>query len=322
MSATETTPDLSYRGNRRLRSPDVEESISLFVSLFCISVMALLFGRKTAGTKIKNLNYARALVVALYVVSWAFSVMAAMLVQTNNFNFISCSMSIFTCIILYALSKVIIYLFLMEKVYVVTAVGATRLNFRLYHINIVLLFPYSGIIYLMIKYRRAVISPNGLCYIGLDRRAALPLIIYDIFLSVWLTFLFIRPLMSSTSMLQGPSKSKLRDVARRTMIGSLIALFLSSANVFTLVYFGGNERGLICLASCTVDVTLNAVTVHWVTSRTKGNSSSSHDKSSSERKRDGNQLASEKQVAPLESHISVTVESYVEHYNEQRSSYD
>lgn len=91
--------------------------------------MSVLFGRKTAGTKLSNINYARGLVISLYLVSWAFSFMATHLVQTNNFNNVSCTMSIYTCILLYAASKIIIYLFLMEKVYVVTAVGLTRKNF-------------------------------------------------------------------------------------------------------------------------------------------------------------------------------------------------
>ncbi|KAF9161400.1 hypothetical protein DFQ26_004619 [Actinomortierella ambigua] len=289
--------------------------------------MSVLFGRKTAGTKLSTINYARGLVVSLYLVSWAFSFMATILVQTNNFNFISCAMSIYSCIILYAVSKVIIYLFLMEKVYVVTAVGTTRSNFMLYRINLLLLLPYAGILALMIIFRVHEIRPNGHCMIGLQKPASLTLILYDIFISSWLTLLFIRPLMSSTSLLQGPSKGKLRDVARRTLLGSIIALVLSSANVFTLVYFNGHERGLICLASCTVDVTLNAITIHWVTSRGGGRLSAGCDRSSGDRRGGGGghhmhhatgQLTSEKQVAPLESHISVTVESYVEQYHQQQ----
>ncbi|KAF9978448.1 hypothetical protein BGZ73_002344 [Actinomortierella ambigua] len=305
--------------------PDPEETVSLFVSLTCISLMSVLFGRKTAGTKLSTINYARGLVVSLYLVSWAFSFMATILVQTNNSNFISCAMSIYSCIILYAVSKVIIYLFLMEKVYVVTAVGTTRSNFMLYRINLLLLVPYAGILALMIIFRVHEIRDNGHCMIGLQKPASLTLILYDIFISSWLTLLFIRPLMSSTSLLQGPSKGKLRDVARRTLLGSIIALVLSSANVFTLVYFNGHERGLICLASCTVDVTLNAITIHWVTSRGGGRLSAGGDRSSGDRRGGGHhmhhatgQLTSEKQVAPLESHISVTVESYVEQYHQQQ----
>ncbi|KAF9115608.1 hypothetical protein BGX27_007187 [Mortierella sp. AM989] len=283
--------------------------------------MSVLFGRKTAGTKLSTINYARGLVVALYIISWSFSLIAAMLVQTNNNNVISCTMAVYSCIILYAISKIVIYLFLMEKVYVVTAVGATRSNFMLYRINLLLLLPYLGIFCLMIIYRVSEVKENGECRIGLLPPASVTLILYDIFISSWLTTLFIRPLMSSNSQLQGPSKGKLRDVARRTLMGSLIALVLSTANVFTLVLFEGQERGLICLASCTVDVTLNAMSVHWVTSRGGGRAPANAERTSGERRPNpSSQLTSEKQVAPLESHISVTAESYVEQYHQQTST--
>ncbi|KAF9956134.1 hypothetical protein BGZ72_002999 [Mortierella alpina] len=300
--------------------PDVGESVSLFISLTCISLMSMLFGRKTAGTKLGTINYARGLVISLYLVSWAFSFMATMLVQTNNFNVLSCTLSVYSCIVLYALSKIIIYLFLMEKVYVVTAVGSTRKDFKMYKVNLVLMLPYLGILALMIIFRVSEVDDaTGQCFIGLLKPAALPLILYDIFLSCWLTALFIRPLMSSTSLLQGPSKGKLRDVARRTLLGCIIALVLSSANVFTLVYFDGHERGFICLASCTLDVTLNAITIHWVTSRGGGRVAGTARGSRAGRAAVHSGVfnhASEKQVAPIESHLSITVESYVEEYHQ------
>ncbi|KAG0224921.1 hypothetical protein BGX31_007822, partial [Mortierella sp. GBA43] len=246
--------------------------LALLISLGCITVMSVLFGRKTAGTKLSRINYARGLVIALYLVSWMFSLIATHLTQTNNYNVVSCTMSIYSCILLYAFSKIIIYLFLMEKVYVVTGVGLTRKSFQLYKVNLGLMVPFIGIVVLMIYYRIAAVNDDGECRIGLPLVASLPLILYDMFLSSWLTLLFIRPLMDSRSMLQGPSKGRLRQVARRTFIGAVIALLLSAANIFTLVYFQGNERGLICLSSCTADVTLNAITIHWVTSRAAGKS--------------------------------------------------
>jgi len=120
-------------------------------------------------------------------------------------------------------------------------------SLQLYRINLALLLPYLGIFVLMIVFRVSQLQPDGQCKIGLLPPASVTLILYDIFISFWLTALFIRPLLSSTSLLQGPSKGKLRDVARRTLMGSVIALCLSTANVFTLVLFQGHERGLICL---------------------------------------------------------------------------
>ncbi|KAF8940415.1 hypothetical protein BGZ58_006559 [Dissophora ornata] len=326
MSSLTSPPETILPTGQTVFIPDTEG---------CITMMSVLFGRKTAGTKLSTINYARGLVISLYLVSWMFSFMATELTQTNDFNMVSCRMSVYTCIVLYALSKIIIYLFLMEKVYVVTAVGMTRREFVLYRINLCLMAPYIGIMALMIIFRVAELEENGQCHIGLLQPAALPLIFYDMFLSSWLTLLFIRPLMSSKSLLQGPSKGKLRDVARRTLVGAVMALFLSSTNIFTLVYFQGNERGLICLSSCTADVTLNAITIHWVTSRATSKSDIATPGSARGQKQvvgtgvsvgiaaelresgvpqyDEVFSITEKQSGPIDSHI--TVEAYVEEYH-------
>ncbi|KAF9160541.1 hypothetical protein DFQ27_005802 [Actinomortierella ambigua] len=295
------------------QQPSISAIISLLVSLLSISLMSVLFGRKTSGTSMANINYARGLVIALYVVSWAFTTIAAVLTSTNQGNIMSCTLSIFVCLSLYAASKIIIYLFLIEKVYVVSSVTTTRKNTFLYRLNILLLTPYTVILVLMILNRVAVINERDECYIGLKPLASITLILYDIFISSWLTILFIRPLMSTTSMLQGPSKGKLREVARRTLIGSVIALILSSANVFTLVYYRGFEDSVVCLLSCTLDVTLNAVTVHWVTSRARGGPMTEK-ASRGFTNQQHNTTSNEKQVAPTDTHISVTVESYSENY--------
>ncbi|KAF9178359.1 hypothetical protein BGZ51_007832 [Haplosporangium sp. Z 767] len=244
-----------------------------------------------------------------------------MLAQTNNFNPVLCTMSIYVCITLYACSKTIIYLFLMERIYVVTAVSTTRSNFLLYKINLSLLVPYLGIFILMIIYRVSEMGPNGECRIGLLPPASMTLLLYEILISIWLTILFIRPLMSSASMLQGPSKGRLRDVARRTLVGSIMSLILSTSNVITFVLSQGQERSMICLAYCTVDVTLNAMTVHWVTSRSAGRGTgAAADKPMGSKHNIKSRINSQKQVAPSDTHVSITVESYVEQYHQQTST--
>ncbi|KAG0321758.1 hypothetical protein BGZ99_003692 [Dissophora globulifera] len=299
-------------------TPDASESVSLFISLSCVSVMSLLSGRKTAGTKFGTVNYPRALVIGLYIVSWLFSLVAAMLVQTNNYNIISCRLSILACILLYALSKVLIYLFLIERVHIVTAIGVTRWSCTLFKFNMVMLLPYLGCFILAVIYRVAILADDGQCKIGLLKQAGIPLIAYDILVSSWYTVLFLRALISSTSMLQGPTKSKLREVARRTLMGSILALLLSCANISTLVYFNGHERGLICLASCTMDVTLNAITIHWVTSRSGSSSERGNTNRSPRGVGDSGQYAMQEtdKVSHLRSHISVSIESYVEEYHQ------
>lgn len=58
--------------------------------------------------------------------------------------------------------------------------------------------------------------------------------------------------------------SRLNEVALRTLVASVVCLVASFANVFALVMLHGRERGLVCLTCCTVDVTINVITIHWV----------------------------------------------------------
>ncbi|CEI88358.1 hypothetical protein RMCBS344292_02749 [Rhizopus microsporus] len=60
-------------------------------------------------------------------------------------------------------------------------------------------------------------------------------------------------------------KSRLYKLARRTLVASIVSLLISFFNVLVVVITKGHERGLVCLTMCTVDVTVNVVTVHWVT---------------------------------------------------------
>ncbi|KAF9352845.1 hypothetical protein BGX26_009361 [Mortierella sp. AD094] len=308
-------------GKRENYQPDPIESVSLFITLLCISLMSIMFGRKTAATNLSSLNYARSLVIGLYMVSWLFTLMAAMLAQTNNLNPLSCEMSIFVCIVLYSSSKIIIYLFLIERVHVVTAIGISRWNSPMFKINIALLSPYSIIFALAIKFRMAAIEYNdpneyGQCKIGLLHAASAPFMGYDIFFSCWLTGLFLKALLSSTSKLQGPTKSKLRSVARRTLVGSILALIFSTGNIAVLVVFNGHERGVLCLLGCTLDVTLNAATIHWVTSSGGSQSTKANQRIDSSRYDQSSMIDMDQIARPLESHISVSVESYVEEYHQ------
>ncbi|KAF9169594.1 hypothetical protein BGX21_001140 [Mortierella sp. AD011] len=307
-------------GARTNYGPDTLEIVGLFLSLICISLMSLLFGRKTSATKFTSLNFARGLVVGLYTVSWLFSLIAAILAQTNNFNPVSCTISNFVCILLYAGSKVIIYLFLIERVYVVTAIGVTRQNSPMFKFNIALLSPYIAIVTVAIIYRTSLIDTDGQCRFGILDQASIPLIAYDCFLNVWLTALFLRALVSSTSQLQGPTKSKLRMVAYRTFVGSILSFVFSTANIASIVVFNGHERGVICLGLCTLDVTLNAITIHWVTSRarnSKGEESDTTRRSSRVAPQYGmTPVGPAKHVSALETHVSVSIESYVEEYHQ------
>jgi len=88
------------------------------------------------------------------------------------------------CILFYCSSKVIIYLFLIERVHIVRGGTKTRFQDKLYLFNLVGLIPYIVIVILAIIFRYNALDENGSCYIGLQRASSFPLLIYDLLINV------------------------------------------------------------------------------------------------------------------------------------------
>lgn len=178
------------------------------------------------------------------------------------------------CDIFYAGTKIAIYAWLIEKIYVVSSIRTTRWKSKAYRFHVCLMLPYIGICALMLIFHISEIEESGMCIIGLQAAASLPLLIYDFLINLYMTIFFIRPLLKLSS--NGVKRvtdwkaSRLNEVALRTLVASVVCLVASFANVFSLVMFNGRERGLVCLTCCTVDVIINVVTIHWVTSHSPG----------------------------------------------------
>ncbi|THZ00108.1 hypothetical protein D6C93_03766 [Aureobasidium pullulans] len=112
----------------------------------------------------------------------------------------------------------------------------------------------------MIVYRIAYMNKKGVCIIGMQRNALIPTIVFDVFLNVWLTTLFLQPLRDCYSYKQ-QSSSRLRNVVVRTFVGSCATLALSITNLTVIAILDG-EPGYICLCLflCTTLI------LHWVSS--------------------------------------------------------
>ncbi|KAJ8658391.1 hypothetical protein O0I10_005743 [Lichtheimia ornata] len=253
--------------------PDGSELASKLVSLLSISVMSILFGIKTFNVQFKYLTYSRWLVLTLYIISWGFTCAATLFVSTNNQNLLSCFLSEMACDIFYSATKIIIYGWLIEKVWVVSSVRKSRWKTKSYRIHMMLLAPYSGIAAIMIVFHIAEIEESGICIIGLKPVASIPLLIFNLYF----TILFVLPLIRIGRSVQTDWKSsRLHEVALRTLAASTVCLFVSFANILALVILNGRERGVLCLTCCTVDVTINVITIHWVTSNPAGKTSKDH----------------------------------------------
>lgn len=63
---------------------------------------------------------------------------------------VSCTLAMLSCDIFYAGSKIVIYAWLIERVYLVTAVKTPRFKSCLYKVHLLLLCPYVIIFALMV----------------------------------------------------------------------------------------------------------------------------------------------------------------------------
>lgn len=79
-----------------------------------------------------------------------------------------------------------------------------------------------------------------------------------------MTVLFVRPLLKvSKSLNRDRKQTSLVDVAKRSLVASVVSLLASVANILTAAVFM-RERGVICMTCCMVDVAVSLVTIHWI----------------------------------------------------------
>ncbi|KAI9309514.1 hypothetical protein BJ944DRAFT_109754 [Cunninghamella echinulata] len=267
MSIYTGSPEFTYGSQ-----PEAGELISQMIGLSSITIISVLFGIKTYNTQYFYLSYSKWLVILLYICSWSFTFSGLHLVLTNNGNYTSCLLSILACDIFYSGTKIIIYCWLIEKVWVVDAGRTPRWQTKSYRFHILLLTPYIGIFVVMIIYHNAWLEKDGICIIGLKLEATVPLLLYDFFINLYMTILFVRPLFKIDKTSHSDQQtSRLKEVAKRTMVASVVCLLVSFANVAALTILKGVERGAVCLTCCYIDIMLNVITVHWVTSQPSAN---------------------------------------------------
>ncbi|KAI0645571.1 hypothetical protein C8Q79DRAFT_910990 [Trametes meyenii] len=266
-----------------MRFPSVGmEVLSAVIHLFGISTLAFLLAKKIRWADISSrqallrMTWPRLLVVLNIVDSWLFLFSTGLLVNGTGMelNQTVCMLGIINCIAFYVSSKALIYLFLVEKVYVVWG-GATkkkRLRSPVFLICLIVVGVYVGVAIFLVLGRISYFREDGSCVIGLTRPASLTLLIYDLFVNVFLTSLFVWPLLNRQI-----NSRRLRRVAIRTLWAAAVALTTSCVNILVLTIMHGQQLAWVCLASCGTDVVINAAVLCWVTSGKHNQGGSSYE---------------------------------------------
>ncbi|CAE6461285.1 unnamed protein product [Rhizoctonia solani] len=170
---------------------------------------------------------------------------------------IRCTLGTLACILLYGIVKCFIYLCLIERVHAVWSDRRRRWHSSIYRFCIALIIPLGGIAGFML-YQGIHYLRDGYCILGIKHTASLVFMSYDIALNIFLTFLFVAPLVRSTI-----RSARLKVIAIRAMVATAIGLVTTIVNGFILFALGGEEIIWVCLGGCAADVVVNAVVIYW-----------------------------------------------------------
>ncbi|KAE9402887.1 hypothetical protein BT96DRAFT_990727 [Gymnopus androsaceus JB14] len=255
------SPGFSSVGMQLLSS--LTQFIGITILTHCIS-RRLAGERLSSFSDLVNIPWPRLCLIFVLLDSWLFVFSSGILIfgVGLELNAAVCSVAVDICIAFYATSKILVYFYLIERVHIVWAPveGRSRLRSPVDVICFITVSLYAVVIALLIAGRISFLrSGDDSCVIGLKAMASIPLLAYDLYINVFLTSMFLWPILRN-----GHPNQKVKRVARRALVASLIGLTTSSINIGVLYGLHG-ELGWVCLASCGVDVTLNSYALFWAT---------------------------------------------------------
>jgi len=197
----------------------------------------------------------------------------------SNVSIGVCLFADFLCLASYLSTKLGIYYFLVEKVYLIRSVRKPRLKDKLYifHAFGLVVF-YVILTILQFVFRIGYISEQGQCFNGIQADVLAPLLVFDTGCNIYLMIMFIIPLRQLMSYSNPNSMS--RQIAIRTLIGTSITLASSVFNIMQLIIVQG-ERSWLCLITCNLDILLSVLVVQWITAK-DGADSGSENKSTTD----------------------------------------
>jgi len=212
---------------------------------------------------IMTMPWPRLSVILMFCDSWLFMISSGVLVFGFGLEYSedTCTAAVYLCILFYATSKFFVYAFLAEKVHIVWSptIGIRRFESPVYLTCIVSVSLYCIVMTLMLGAPIHENRENGACVIGLKPLASIPLLVYDLYINLFLTFMFLYPLVRSKVM-----SVVIRRLAVRTLLAAVVALSTSTINIVVLIVLHGRELGWVNLGACGADIMVNATAIFWV----------------------------------------------------------
>ncbi|KZM20553.1 hypothetical protein ST47_g8291 [Ascochyta rabiei] len=164
-----------------------------------------------------------------------------------------------------------LYIFLVERVHVVRAPSVRRRRDWLnWACMVMVIASFLGVA--IDAHLRPIIQvqADGRCHMGIPGGVSIPFMAVDIGVDAALTGVFLyllRPVvkphgLSAISGVFGMNNAK---DPHTSLIGSMLIMLPTIANMVQFHATGGRELALVCLALCVADVSWDAIVIHWLT---------------------------------------------------------
>ncbi|KAH7027210.1 uncharacterized protein B0I36DRAFT_326668 [Microdochium trichocladiopsis] len=258
--------------------------IGILFTLFTAGACATLFSQRVAAVKSwSRLPYIRWLVILQYAGAFVYTIFSSVV----QYGFhpdddpAVCNASAAVCVMLYAIMKGLLYLFLADRLHVVRSTVKGRKQSRLF------LFHTIGIAFCIVVlaavfiYLRLHYIENGVCIIGVQRVMMVIGVIFDALINIYLTgfFLFylsksfnLQPFKSSRGVESlgsgerpNPLAAEINKLTKRTTIGLGITLIATITNLATITIMDGEVLWL-CFLTCKADILLCVLVLHYMAS--------------------------------------------------------
>jgi len=224
----------------------------------------------------RSITAMRAIVLAIYVTGFCFLISAeTLLMVVDTTSDPRCYLAIIICLIFYVGTKVLDYFFLAERNHLLGTKDRMHDYFWLGSVAVIVLgFGIIAVIAFMHPVT-GVSTIDHVCRIGLPLEVTIPLLSYDVLINLVLTVAFFYMALphfegnSFKDFLQGlwgalpgrklPSEQAkeapalIKYMACRGVLGSLIIVLPTIANLVLLFFVHGREQSWLCFTICTID---------------------------------------------------------------------
>ncbi|KAK7032635.1 hypothetical protein VNI00_012900 [Paramarasmius palmivorus] len=207
-----------------------------------------------------SMPYSKVTILIALGASWCYIFVGAVLTfgVGLSVSLSECSRGVFICTWFYTTTKLGVYLFLVERAFIVRG-GGVRLKSWHYRFNFFLIGCWLTVFILLELGRIYSLDPKtGTCIFGWEWWALIPLMSLDVFVNFYLVLMFVVPLFTNTFL-----NSRLRALAVRALWTAVASTIATLANLVMLITI--HAPGWLCLASCGLDIFLNAALLFYMT---------------------------------------------------------